>query len=61
LARPEVMMDTLTYLTARHGGAEAYFRAGGVEAADLAALRERLVETLPGRGIARPGGSTRPE
>ncbi|GEM_PF-5381243 len=54
-------MDTLTYLTARHGGAEAYFRAGGVEAADLAALRERLVETLPGRGIARPGGSTRPE
>lgn len=43
LARPEVMMDTLTYLAARHGGAEAYLQAGGVGAADLAALRERLV------------------
>jgi protein-tyrosine phosphatase len=51
---PEVMLDTLAHLRARHGGAERYLLAGGASAAELAALRERLVEP-GGAGAGRPG------
>jgi protein tyrosine/serine phosphatase len=46
LARPtrEAMLDTLVHLRERHGGAEAYLRAGGASGEDLERLRKRLVE-----------------
>ena len=38
------MLDTLAYLRAAHGSAEAYLRAGGLSDAQLERLRERLLD-----------------
>lgn len=40
--RMEVMQETLLHIDERHGGVEAYLRAGGMTADDTMRLRERL-------------------
>jgi protein-tyrosine phosphatase len=40
---PETMVAMLAHLRERHGGAEAYLRGAGLTAAEIAALRERLL------------------
>ena len=42
--RPEAMLATLAHLETEHGGVEAYLETGGVEAAEMERLRDRLVE-----------------
>jgi len=42
-AVPETMLGILAHLDARHGGAEAYLRAAGVAAEDVARLRRRIL------------------
>ena len=42
---PEAMLGMLAHLRRQHGGAEAYLVAGGAAAADLAALRARLLDS----------------
>ena len=46
--RAEYMLDVLTHLDERHGGAEAYLLAAGVIREAIAALRRRLT-TAPGQ------------
>ncbi len=46
-ARPETMLAVLAHLQQRHGGAESYLRAAGLEDGELARLRERLREPNP--------------
>jgi protein-tyrosine phosphatase len=43
LSRPEVMYAIHKTLRERHGGAEAYLRAGGMSDASIATLRARLL------------------
>lgn len=43
LSRPEVMYQVHETLRKRHGGAEAYLRAGGMGDASIATLRARLL------------------
>jgi len=43
-ARAETMLATLAHLRARHGGAVAYLTRAGLSAADIARIRERLLE-----------------
>jgi protein-tyrosine phosphatase len=43
----ELMLATLGYLRERYGGVEAYLRTAGLGDAELAALREALVERGP--------------
>lgn len=40
--RMEVIQETLVHLDKRHGGVEAYLRAGGMTADDIMRLRDRL-------------------
>jgi protein-tyrosine phosphatase len=43
-ARAETMLATLTHLRTRHDGAEAYLVRGGLSAADVQRIRERLLD-----------------
>lgn len=45
-ARPETMLATLRHLDGRYGGVEAYLRQGGLTAAQVDALRNRLRDEL---------------
>lgn len=44
IATPEAMLDTLTYLRDRYGGAERSLVDAGLRPSDLAALRRRLID-----------------
>lgn len=44
---PETMLLTLSYLDRTYGGVEQYLQTTPLNLADLAAVRDRLVETVP--------------